>query len=52
MSDKDLRRLAKEAETLELNDLIQIKELLDVAVSKQRDYNKVVTERTGPPYYT
>ena len=52
MSEKDLRRLANEAETLELNDLIKIKELLDAAVSKQRDYNKMMTDRSGPPYYT
>ena len=52
MSEKDLRRLANEAETLELNDLIKIKELLDAAVSKQRDYNKMMIDRIGPPYYT
>ena len=52
MSDNELRRLANEAETLELNDLIKIRELLDVAVSKQRDYNKMIIDRSGPPYYT
>ena len=52
MSENDLRRLADEAETLELNDLIKIRELLDAAVSKQRDYNKMIIDRSGPPYYT
>ena len=52
MSKKDLQEIVREAERLELNDLIKIKKILDEAVAKQRDYDDVVITRQGAPYYT
>ena len=52
MSEIKLEKLAKDAEKLELNDLIKIKKILDEAVAKQRNYDDVVITRQGAPYYT
>ena len=52
MSEIKLEKFAKDAEKLELNDLIKIKKILDEAVAKQRNYDDVVITRQGAPYYT
>ena len=38
--------------TSELNDLIKIREVLEDAVAKHRDYDDVIIMRQGAPYYT
>ena len=52
MSEKYLQEIARDAERLQLNDLIKIKKVLDEAVAKQRNYDDVVITRQGAPYYT
>ena len=52
MSEIKLEKFAKDAEKLELNDLIKIREVLDDAVVKHRNYNEVIMMRQGAPYYT
>ena len=48
----NLQKIAKDAESLELSDLIKIKKVLDEAVAKQRNYDDLLTNRQGAPYYT
>jgi len=52
MSETNLQEIIRDAERLELNDLIKIKKILDEAVAKQRNYDDVVIIRQGAPYYT
>jgi hypothetical protein len=52
MSKTNLQEIVRDAERLELNDLIKIKKILDEAVAKQRNYDYVVITRQGAPYYT
>ena len=52
MLDTKLQKIAKDAENLELNDLIKIKKVLDDAVAKHRNYDDVIVTRQGAPYYT
>ncbi len=52
MSDTNLKKIVRDTESLELNDLIKIKKIVDEAVAKQRNYNDVLTNRHGAPYYT
>ena len=52
MSETNLQKIVRDAESLELSDLIKIKRILDEAVAKQRNYDNVVITRQGAPYYT
>ena len=52
MSEMNLQKIAKDAESLELSDLIKIKKVLDEAVAKQRNYDDLFINRQGAPYYT
>ena len=52
MSEIKLEKFAKDAEKLELNDLIKIREVLEDAVAKHRNYEDVIIMRQGAPYYT
>ena len=52
MSETNLQKIAKDAESLVFDDLIKIKKILDETVAKQRDYDDVVITRQGAPYYT
>ena len=52
MSETYLQEIARDAERLELNDLIKIRKILDEAVAKQRNFDNVVISRQGAPYYT
>ena len=52
MSEENLQEIIRDAERLELSDLIKIKKILDEAVAKQRNFDNVVITRQGAPYYT
>ena len=52
MSETSLQEIVRDADRLELNDLIRIKKILDEAVAKQRNYDDVIITRRGAPYYT
>ena len=52
MSKTELQKIVRDAESLELNDLIKIREVLEDAVAKHRDYDDVIIMRQGAPYYT
>ena len=52
MSKTNLQEIVRDAERLELNDLIKIKKILDEAVAKQTNYDDLVITRQGAPYYT
>ena len=52
MSEMNLQEIVKDAESLELSDLIKIKKVLDEAVAKQRNNDDLLINRQGAPYYT
>ena len=52
MSENNLKNITENAENLDLNDLIQIKEVLEKAVAKHRQYEDIIMSRQGAPYYT
>ena len=52
MSEIELEKCAEDAEKLELNDLIKIREVLEDAIAKHRNYDDVIIMRQGAPYYT
>ena len=52
MSENYLKNIAENAENLDLNDLIQIKEALEKAVAKHYHYEDIIMTRQGAPYYT
>jgi hypothetical protein len=52
MLEQNLRKIIRDAENLEFNDLIKIKKVLDEAVAKHRSYDDAIISRQGAPYYT
>ena len=52
MSKTELQKIVRDAESLELNDLIKIKKVLDEAVAKHHTYDDDIITRQGAPYYT
>ena len=52
MSENTLQNIAENAENLDLHDLIEIKEALEKAVAKHRQYEDIIMSKQGAPYYT
>ena len=52
MSEDNLENIAENAENMDLDDLIKIKEALEKAVAKHHHYEHIIMTRQGAPYYT